>query len=151
MSAACGPATATRPAAVPSRRLFTIFISTSICCRGRIGLRRALLTLEGPLSSPYRPALPLPSLCPLGTGLTGRSDMGTPPSVARSLLARGFPQATTKRHFEHSQTQFPDRCCRKKPRLERAESPSATLIFGLHSTLAVTTKPMALRTNLVLP
>jgi len=49
--------------------------------------------------------------------------MGTPPSVARSLLARGFPQATTKRHFEHSQTQFPDGCCRKNTRLERAGIP----------------------------
>src|SRR5262249_2721752 len=35
MSAACAPATATSPAAVPRRRLFTVFISTSICCRGR--------------------------------------------------------------------------------------------------------------------
>src|SRR4029079_10219759 len=66
MWAACAPATATSPAAVPSRRLFTIFISTSICCRGRIGLRRALLTLEGPLSSPSRPVLPVPLFVPLG-------------------------------------------------------------------------------------
>jgi hypothetical protein len=55
--------------------------------------------------------------------------MGTPPSVARSLLARGFPQATTKRHFEHSQTQFPDGCCRKNTCLERAEIPIRNVHF----------------------
>jgi hypothetical protein len=38
--------------------------------------------------------------------------MGKPPSVARTLLAREFRQATAKRHFEHSQTQFPAGCCR---------------------------------------
>src|ERR1700694_4533009 len=83
MSAACAPATATKPAAVPRRRLFTIFISTSIVILGGIGLRRALLTLEGPLTlpSPYRPFRC--HRCPLGTGLTGRSDLGMPPSVAR--------------------------------------------------------------------
>src|SRR5204863_722857 len=37
-----------------------------------------------PLRSPLRPTRPVPPLSPLGTGLTGRSDLGMPPSVARS-------------------------------------------------------------------
>src|SRR5215510_9814687 len=57
-SAACAPATATRPAAEPRRRLFTIFIVTSkFVIKGgfRAGYRS---TLEGPLSSPRNhPAL----------------------------------------------------------------------------------------------
>src|SRR6267154_905926 len=59
-SAACAPATATRPAAEPRRRLFTIFIVTSkFAYRGRDPLVRCRNTLEGfPFSSPRNhPAL----------------------------------------------------------------------------------------------
>src|SRR3979411_1372163 len=55
-SAACAPATATRPAAEPRRRLFTIFIVTSklvLAVGGfRAGHRSAL---EGPLKFPAKP------------------------------------------------------------------------------------------------
>src|SRR6202043_2679424 len=56
-SAACAPATATRPAAEPRRRLFTIFIVTSIVCPVEGSrLRRVHRTLEGPPFSPRCPA-----------------------------------------------------------------------------------------------
>src|SRR5258708_8582585 len=48
-SAACAPATATRPAAEPRRRLFTIFIVTSkFVNRGRVPLFESRSFLEGP-------------------------------------------------------------------------------------------------------
>src|SRR5689334_21181659 len=48
-SAACAPATATRPAAEPRRRLFTIFIVTSkFVNRGRVPLFGSRSSLEGP-------------------------------------------------------------------------------------------------------
>src|SRR6476646_3420021 len=57
-SAACAPATATRPAAEPRRRLFTIFIVTSKLLSG--GFRRAghRSALEGPLKFPAKPPDP---------------------------------------------------------------------------------------------
>src|SRR5882757_9700779 len=52
-SAACAPATATRPAAEPRRRLFTIFIVTSkFVNRGRVPLFGSCSFLEGPQSVP---------------------------------------------------------------------------------------------------
>src|SRR3954451_20162543 len=68
-SAACAPATATRPAAEPRRRLFTIFIVTSkFPYRGRVPLVRCRNTLEGPLQFPERPGPYFPSLrCELKT------------------------------------------------------------------------------------
>src|SRR5215468_6489833 len=55
-SAACAPATATRPAAEPRRRLFTIFIVTSkFAYRGRVPLVGCRSTLEGPLQFPAKP------------------------------------------------------------------------------------------------
>src|SRR4051794_18286559 len=55
-SAACAPATATRPAAEPRRRLFTIFIVTSkFAYRGRVPLVGCRNTLEGPLQFPAKP------------------------------------------------------------------------------------------------
>ena len=59
-SAACAPATATRPAAEPRRRLFTIFIVTSkFVNRGRVPLFGCRSTLEGPLQFPAKPPGPL--------------------------------------------------------------------------------------------
>src|SRR5947209_11072990 len=49
-SAACAPATATRPAAEPRRRLFTIFIVTSKFVVGRVPSAGHRSALEGPLS-----------------------------------------------------------------------------------------------------
>src|SRR5215213_9842965 len=55
-SAACAPATATRPAAEPRRRLFTIFIVTSkFVNRGRVPLVGCLSIPEGPQSVPAKP------------------------------------------------------------------------------------------------
>src|SRR4051812_12437128 len=51
-SAACAPATATRPAAEPRRRLFTIFIVTSKFVVGRVPSAGHRSALEGPLKSP---------------------------------------------------------------------------------------------------
>src|ERR1700674_2241356 len=86
-SAACAPATATRPAAPPRSRLFTIFIVTSIVCVvGGFRLRRVLRTLEGPLVPAVHPKL---CLSPRYFGRLldpppGRGDLGLPPSVALS-------------------------------------------------------------------
>ena len=111
MSAACAPATATKPAAVPRRRLFTIFISTSIVILGGIGLRRALLTLEESPNAPLSlPASPLPPLSP-GHRIDRKERHGDAPLRRRSTLAQLFPLATTKRHFEQSETLFSERCC----------------------------------------
>src|SRR5436305_13674046 len=65
-SAACAPATATRPAAEPRRRLFTIFIVTSkFVNRGKVPLFGCPSTLEGPQSVPAKPPgfPPLTSRC----------------------------------------------------------------------------------------
>src|SRR5262249_35442016 len=78
MSAACAPATATTPAAVPRRRLFTIFISTSMCCLGRVGLRRALLTLERPLR-PSPPGLSVALVGPQRHDRPVGATSGCPP------------------------------------------------------------------------
>src|ERR1041384_5255467 len=51
-SAACAPATATRPAAEPRRRLFTIFIVTSKFVVGRVRSSGAEAPWKVPLSSP---------------------------------------------------------------------------------------------------
>ena len=75
---------------------------------GRDRSPRALLTLEGPLAPLTVRSFRGPR-CPLGTGLTGRSDMGMPPSVAGSTLS--VRQATKKRHFEQPGMQFPAGCC----------------------------------------
>src|SRR5215831_16397313 len=127
MSAACAPATAISPAVVPRRRLFTIFISTSICCRGRDWSPRALLTLEGPLSSPHHPLFPLPSLSP-----RHRNDRkGRPwdaPLRRTPTLTHMFRQATTKRHFEHSEMQFSAGCCLNNTSLKAAIGRALTLL-----------------------
>ena len=117
---------------------------------GGIGLRRALLTLEGPLAP--RPVRPFrcPSLFPWDTGLTGRSDMGTPPSVARTLLAREFRQATAKRHFEHSQTQFPAGCCRNNTRLQTPKNSLYNVKFGSRTRLRKLAQAIGLATKSIL-
>src|SRR6266853_5981441 len=82
-SAACAPATATRPAAEPRRRLFTIFIVTSkFAYRGRDPLVRCRNTLEGPLQFPAKPPGPLFLITAMRTSEPGRGDLGMPPSVA---------------------------------------------------------------------
>src|SRR5881396_1740773 len=83
-SAACAPTTATRPAAEPRRRLFTIFIVTSkFVNRGRVPLFGSRSFLEGPqYSSPRNhPVLYFPPpRCDFRE--PGRGDLGMPPSVA---------------------------------------------------------------------
>src|SRR5207253_6056505 len=56
--------------------------------------------------------------CPLGTGMTGRGDLGMPPLRRTPTLAHMFRQATTKRHFEHSAMQFSAGCCLNDTSLE---------------------------------
>src|SRR5262249_40813029 len=51
--------------------------------------------------------------CPLGTGMTGRGDLGNAPLRRTSTLTHMCRQATTKRQFEQLQMQFSARCCRK--------------------------------------
>src|SRR5689334_18831723 len=81
-SAACAPATATRPAAEPRRRLFTIFIVTSkFAYRGRVPLVGCRNTLEGPLQFPAKPPGPYfpPLRCEL-KNLDGATWGCPPPS-----------------------------------------------------------------------
>src|SRR4029450_2222713 len=115
MSAACAPATATSPAAVPRRRLFTIFISTSICFVGGFGLRGGC-TLEGP---------PAPQSSGLPVALIGLHRFPTRPRNHRlgrhrdaplrrtPTLTHAVPQATKNKHFEQLEMQFSDGCCLK--------------------------------------
>src|SRR6266566_2145886 len=89
-SAACAPATATRPAAEPRRRLFTIFIVTSkFVNRGRVpSPPSAAAPWKVPLKSPLNhPDFHVPPavIRPLGAiREPGRGDLGMPPSVATS-------------------------------------------------------------------
>src|SRR5215831_2162809 len=78
-SAACAPATATRPAAEPRRRLFTIFIVTSkFAYRGRVPLVGCRSTLEGPLQFPAKPPGPYSLHCDANFR-TGGATWGCPP------------------------------------------------------------------------
>src|SRR3954453_815376 len=72
-SAACAPATATRPAAEPRRRLFTIFIVTSKFVVGRVPYAGHRSALEGPLKSPRnQPFLVSLALASQPSNRTGR-------------------------------------------------------------------------------
>src|SRR6266496_5255083 len=83
-SAACAPATATRPAAEPRRRLFTIFIVTSkFVNRGRVPLFGCRNTLEGSLQFPAKPPGSLFLITAMRTSEPERGDLGMPPSVDR--------------------------------------------------------------------
>src|SRR5947209_9169292 len=95
-SAACAPATATRPAAEPRRRLFTIFfVSSKFPYRGRVPLVRCRSTLEGPLQFPANDPVFIPHHCDANFR-PGRGDLGMPPSVARATLIKGPAQTTEK-------------------------------------------------------
>src|ERR1700750_2341087 len=100
-SAACAPATATRPAAEPRRRLFTIFIVTSkFAYRGRVPLVGCLSILEGPLTVPRETTRSL-FLTNCGAILEPwRGDLGMPPSVAGSTLITR-PAHTIKKPPSH--------------------------------------------------
>src|SRR5438309_11181251 len=82
-SAACAPATATKPAAEPRRRLLTIFIVTSNLCR------------QGSVEGPLFPAQPagISFRASLRIGNPGRGDLGMPPSVAVGRSSEGNRQA----------------------------------------------------------
>src|SRR5882724_13404 len=87
-SAACAPTTATRPAAEPRRRLFTIFIVTSkFVDRGRVPLFGCRSIVEGsPNQVPRETTRFLFPTTVVGPLEPGRGDLGMPPSVACSTL-----------------------------------------------------------------
>src|ERR1043166_6203871 len=82
ISAACAPATATKPAAEPRRRLLTIFIVTSNFVSGGVRGRSPAprLTTRVSLSTTWYDLEP------------GRGDLGMPPSVAIRRLREGNSQ-----------------------------------------------------------
>src|SRR5581483_4786275 len=128
-SAACAPATATRPAAEPRRRLFTIFIVTSkFPYRGRVPLVRCRSTLEGPLQFPAkRPGSY--SHHDDATLEPGRGDLGMPPSVAGVTLMEGPAQTTEKPPNHRLKRVFSAECCTNGTRVFPQPRPStATLI-----------------------
>src|ERR1051325_1092019 len=103
-SAACAPATATRPAAEPRRRLFTIFIVTSKFVVGRVPLAGCLSPWKVPLSSPLNhPVLRLS--VPLHR--TGR--LGDAPLHRVSNLSHGSCTEKKKRN----ESQAPKRVFRR--------------------------------------
>src|SRR5689334_8919340 len=110
-SAACAPATATRPAAEPRRRLFTIFIVTSKFPSWEGSARRMR---EHPGRSPTVPRETTWSLFLTNCGAIlepWRGDLGMPPSVARSTLIKG-PAHTIKKPPSHSAgIAFSGGCC----------------------------------------
>src|SRR5947209_5600684 len=111
-SAACAPATATRPAAEPRRRLFTIFIVTSkFAYRGRVPLVRCRSILEGPLQFPAKPPGPLFLITVMRTSEPGRGDLGMPPSVARATLIKGPAHTTEKPPSHRAKGVFSAGCC----------------------------------------
>src|SRR5262249_26070251 len=112
MSAACAPATTTSPAADPRGRLFTIFISTSICYPGR---DRSPSGAAHPGRSPYAPLnLPVRPLPSFPGHRTNRKEATSGAPLRRTLtLTHLFQVATTKKHFEQRKMQFSDRCCLK--------------------------------------
>src|ERR1051326_4843583 len=100
-SAACAPATATRPAAPPRRRLLTIFIVTSkVCPVEGSRLRRVHRT---PGRSPLVPvARPTLCLSPRYFGRLFDPDprtwrLGLPPSVALLTVDKARRHAMKKR------------------------------------------------------
>src|SRR6266545_5722463 len=112
-SAACVPATATRPAAEPRRRLFTIFIlNLQVALVGGFRLRRVRST---PWKVPFSPLIHSASGTP---PQTEQGDLGMPPSVAMSTLTNDFPLATIKRPFEQLRIQFLSKCCLKNTQPE---------------------------------
>src|SRR5437764_832515 len=113
-SAACAPATATRPAAEPRRRLFTIFIVTSkFAYRGRDPLVRCRNTLEGPLQFPAKPPGPLFLITAMRTSGPGRGDLGMPPSVALATLMMRSAHTTKKPASHRVRRRFSAVCCTK--------------------------------------
>src|ERR671927_155397 len=87
-SAACAPATATRPAAEPRRRLFTIFIVTSKFAFREGSARRVFDTLEGPLKFPAKPPGSL-SLAFRSDPLNRTGRLGDAPLHRVSNLSQG--------------------------------------------------------------
>src|SRR5262245_7039945 len=111
-SAACAPATATRPAAEPRRRLFTIFIVTSkFVDRGRVPLVGCRYTLEGPLQFPAKPPGPLFLTTAVRPSGPGRGDLGMPPSVAVSTLSMKPAHTMEKRPNHRVGLAFSADCC----------------------------------------
>src|ERR1043166_6914143 len=82
-SAACAPATATRPAAEPRRRLFTIFIVTSkfLLLVGGFRSSDAEASWKVPNQFPAKPPGPLFLITAMRTSEPGRGDLGMPPPV----------------------------------------------------------------------
>ena len=136
-SAACAPATATRPAAEPRRRLFTIFIVTSkFAYRGRDPLVRCRNTLEGPLQFPAKPPCPLFLITAMRTSGPGRCDLGMPPSVALATLMMRSAHTTKKPASHRVRRCFSAVCCTNNTRnwsfrraMKRSERRQGQLIF----------------------
>ena len=108
-SQACRRLAPQRPRPDPPRSRGEEFSPSSsqppLCCRGGIGLRRALLTLEAPpVPFPSGPSRAL-SLSP-GHRSSRKERHGDAPLRRAIRIAQGSRHATTKRHFEHSETSF---------------------------------------------
>src|SRR6266566_79050 len=142
-SAACAPATATRPAAPPRRSVFTIFIVTSIVCPVEGSrLRRVRRTLEGP------PLVPCdhPKLC-LSPRYFGRlfdpdpqtGRLGLPPSVAFLTLDKAHRRAMKKCPKIGPRLTFFKTCCIKStiPRPRQLSLPTRERSHFIASYLCV--------------
>ena len=95
MSAACAPATATSPAAVPRRRLFTIFvISTSISVLGGFDFLGRCSPWKVPLAPLTTPVISRYPSVPLAAGLTElSSDFGNAPPICRRMKLATYAAA----------------------------------------------------------
>jgi hypothetical protein len=58
--------------------------------------------------------------CPLGSGMTGKGDLGNAPLRRTPTLTHTHRQATTKRRFERFEMQFSAGCCRNNTSFESA-------------------------------
>src|SRR6266487_73451 len=109
-SAACAPATATRPAAEPRRRLFTIFIVTSkFVNRGRVPLFESRSFLEGPQQFPAKPP---GSLFPTTTVRPSRTRTGRPGDAPLRRI-RNLNQGTCTHNEKTSESQGSGRVLRR--------------------------------------
>src|ERR1044072_4092440 len=114
-SAACAPATATRPAAEPRRRLFTIFIVTSkfLLIGGGFRSSDAEASWKVPNQFPAKPPGPLFLITAMRTSEPGRGDLGMPPSVAPPTLMMRVAHTTEKPPSHRPRNVFSGGCCTK--------------------------------------
>src|ERR1044072_6630485 len=90
-SAACAPATATRPAAEPRRRVFTIFIVPSkfLLLVGGFHSSDVEASRKVPIHFRAKPPGPLFLITAMRTSGPGRGDLGMPPSVSAANRQNG--------------------------------------------------------------